>query len=110
MAARKLALVTFVLLAAAAACTRKPVVTVPTVTTPKFPDFVRPSVPPTFANSAAAAGEERGWAFLQAGDLKNAEREFSGVLRLMPSFYPADGISRCRMASSCARVLASSRR
>jgi tetratricopeptide (TPR) repeat protein len=66
------------------------VVAIPTVTTPKFPDFVRPSVPPSFANSPAAAGEERGWAFLQAGDLKSAEREFAGVLKVTPSFYPAE--------------------
>jgi tetratricopeptide (TPR) repeat protein len=83
-------IVLLLLAATAAACSRKTVVTVPTVTTPKFPDFVRPSVPPSFANTAAAVGEERGWAFLQAGDLKSAEREFAGVLRLTPSFYPAE--------------------
>jgi tetratricopeptide (TPR) repeat protein len=90
MVARKLALVTLVLLAAATACARKTVVTVPVVTTPKFPEFVRPAVPPAFANSPAATSQERGWAFLQSGDLKSAEREFSGALRLTPSFYPAE--------------------
>lgn len=65
-------------------------VTVPVVTAPKFPEFVRPTVPPSFANTPAAIGQERGWAFLQSGDLKSAEREFSGALRLTPAFYPAE--------------------
>jgi len=61
----------------------------PVVTTPKFPDFVRPTVPPEFANSQAAARHARGWAFLQSGDLKTAEREFSAALALAPAFFPA---------------------
>ena len=31
----------------------------------------------------------RGWQFLQAGDLRNAEREFKVALILAPEFYPA---------------------
>jgi tetratricopeptide (TPR) repeat protein len=62
----------------------------PAVTTPRFPDFVAPAVPSAFANSAAARGEHRGWAFLQTGDLKNAEREFSAVLAIAPGFSPAE--------------------
>ena len=30
----------------------------------------------------------RGWTFLQAGDLKNAEREFTLALKTTPAFYP----------------------
>ena len=61
----------------------------PVVTAPKFPDFMRPSVPAAYADSAAATGVSRGWAFLQAGDLKNAERELSTALKGEPAFYPA---------------------
>jgi tetratricopeptide (TPR) repeat protein len=62
----------------------------PIVTTPRFPEFVRPSVPTALANSAAAINENRGWAFLQTGDLKLAAREFAAALRSDPSFFPAE--------------------
>ena len=78
------------LLVAAAACRPKPVLVVPAPSTPTFPDFVRPGVPPSFANSAAAISEEHGWAFLQSGDLRNAEREFATALKAAPAFYPAE--------------------
>jgi tetratricopeptide (TPR) repeat protein len=61
----------------------------PVVTTPKFPEFMRPAVPAAYASSAAAPGTSRGWAFLQAGDFKNAERELSSALKADPAFYPA---------------------
>jgi tetratricopeptide (TPR) repeat protein len=76
-------------LAAVSACAPK-LIPVPVVTTPRFPEFVQPAVPASFADSAAAAGEDRGWRFLQAGDLKNAEREFSTALQLAAAFYPAE--------------------
>jgi tetratricopeptide (TPR) repeat protein len=82
--------IVLLLAAVAGACTRKTVVAVPIVTTPKYPDFIRPAVPPSLASTAAAIGQERGWAFLQTGDLKSAEREFSAALRLTPAFYPAE--------------------
>jgi tetratricopeptide (TPR) repeat protein len=62
----------------------------PVVTAPKFPDFMRPALPPAYAGTAAAAGESRGWAFLQAGDFKSAERELSATLKAEPAFYPAE--------------------
>jgi tetratricopeptide (TPR) repeat protein len=63
---------------------------VPMVTAPRFPEFMRPAVPPALAGSAAAASESRGWAFLQAGDFKNAERELAAALKAEPAFYPAE--------------------
>ena len=66
------------------------IVPTPAVTRRTFPDFVVPAVPSAFADSAAARGEDRGWAFLQTGDLKNAEREFSAVLAIVPAFSPAE--------------------
>jgi len=77
-------------LVAVSACGRKPVVIVPVITAPRFPEFIRPAVPPTFANTPAAVSADQGWAFLQSGDLRNAEREFASALRTAPMFYPAE--------------------
>jgi tetratricopeptide (TPR) repeat protein len=77
------------LLAASTACAPK-IVPAPVVVTPKFPDFLTPTVPASYAESPAAISEDRGWRFLQAGDLANAEREFALALRLAPEFYPAE--------------------
>src|SRR5207302_10180236 len=71
------------------ACAPK-TVPLPALSTPRFPDFMTPSVPAAFANTPATINEDRGWRFLQAGDLKNAEREFQAALIGVPSFYPAD--------------------
>src|SRR6266511_959355 len=78
------------LVAFASACARKAVVTVPVVGAPKYPEFIRPAIPPALANTPAATMAARGWAFLQAGDLKNAEHEFSTALKQTPAFYPAE--------------------
>jgi tetratricopeptide (TPR) repeat protein len=66
------------------------IVPAPVVTTPKFPEFIHPIVPSEFANSPASGTFERGWAFLQTGDLKTAEREFSAALAASPGFAPAE--------------------
>src|SRR5689334_3168033 len=50
-------------------CAEK-IVPPPVVTTPKYPEFVRPAVAPSEANTSAAINEGRAWQFLQAGDLK----------------------------------------
>jgi len=71
------------------ACRGKSAVVVPVVTTPKFPEFVQPVVSPAIANTPAAQTQARGWAFLQTGDLRTAEREFALALRLSPAFYQA---------------------
>lgn len=83
---RRLLLAAFVLVSA---CAPK-VAPVPVVTAPRFPDFPRPTVPPSYADSPAAAGASRGWAFLQAGDLRQAEHEFAAALKTAPAFYPAE--------------------
>lgn len=79
----------FVALVVMAACGPK-VVPLPTASLPRFPDFVAPIVAAEFAGTAAAQNEMRGWTFLQAGDLKNAEREFAAALKRAPAFYPAE--------------------
>ena len=83
----------FALLATVAACAPKPVpaIVVPIAPfTPKFPDLMTPAIPASFAGSRAAAGQERGWRFLQSGDFKSAEREFQSALTMASAFYPAE--------------------
>jgi tetratricopeptide (TPR) repeat protein len=72
------------------ACAPKTIVPAPVVTAPKFPEFVRPAVPAAYANSPAAESQSRGWDFLQSGDVKTAEREFTAALKAAPGFYPAE--------------------
>ena len=84
---RKLLLALIVL---ASACAPKVVRPVPPVTTPTFPDFPQPSVPPSFVDTPVAAALSRGWAYLQTGDLKTAKHEFSTALVAAPEFYPAE--------------------
>jgi len=79
----------FVALVVMSACMPKSV-PLPTVSFPRFPDFIAPVVPAELANTAAAQNEMRGWTFLQAGDLKNAEHEFTTALKTTPAFYPAE--------------------
>lgn len=80
----------FVLGLCVAGCAAKAPAPVPVVTAPKFPEFIRPAVPPAFANTDAASLQDRGWIFLQMGDLKSAEREFATALKAAPAFYPAE--------------------
>lgn len=56
---------------------------------PKYPEFLFPAVPPTLQSAPAAARIDRGWRFLQSGDLSNADREFAAALKEAPGFYPA---------------------
>src|SRR5262245_65542151 len=72
-----------------AACGPK-IVPAPVVTTPKYPEFLQPTIPAEFANTPASQTFNRGWAFLQTGDLKTAEREFSAALTAAPAFSPAE--------------------
>jgi tetratricopeptide (TPR) repeat protein len=72
-----------------ASCAPK-TVPAPVVTAPKFPEFMRPTVPASYANSPVAEGQERGWAFLQTGDVRTAEHEFSAALKAAPAFFPAE--------------------
>jgi tetratricopeptide (TPR) repeat protein len=78
------------LVVAASACAPK-IVPSPVATAPKFPEFTPPAVPAALAGSQSAANFDRGWRFLQAGDFRAAEREFSLALQASPAFYPAEG-------------------
>lgn len=65
----------------------------PVVTTPRYPDFLAPPVPQAFTGTAAAAAHDRAWRFLQAGDLRGAEREVGVALQAAAAFYPAEAAS-----------------
>ena len=74
----------------AGACASK-TVPLPNESATRFEDFVEPTIPQTLTgNAAAVASQQRGWRFLQAGDFRNAEREFLLALRVAPQFYPAE--------------------
>src|SRR5688572_11359353 len=62
----------------------------PAVTTPRYPDFVFPAVPPEFAGQDLEKQHRFAWQFLQAGDLNSAERAFNVTLKRTPAFYPAE--------------------
>jgi tetratricopeptide (TPR) repeat protein len=92
------------LIALASACAPK-TAPLPAVTTPKYPEFVQPQVPPTYNGSPLATSQTRGWVFLQAGDLKSAEREFSVALKAVPAFYPAEaGLGYVALAGKDAKA------
>src|SRR5690242_19576088 len=56
---------------------------------PTFPEFQQPLPPADLAGSPLARQNERAWQFLQAGDLRNADREASVALKAQSLFYPA---------------------
>ncbi|MGE3177629.1 MAG: tetratricopeptide repeat protein [Vicinamibacterales bacterium] len=76
------------LAAVLSACAPK-LVPAPVVTTPRYPEFIRPSVPVALAGTKAAVAHDRAWRFLQAGDLKMAEREAQLALQASAAFFPA---------------------
>lgn len=62
---------------------------VPVVTTPAFPDFVFPAVPPAYAAGATGGEQRDAWSFLQAGELDQAERRFAALVARDAAFFPA---------------------
>ncbi len=79
----------FALVLAGACAGRMP--PVPAAAAPHYPEFVFPAVPPPLAQDGAAAERHaRAWRFLQADDLRNAEREFTAALKKNANFFPSD--------------------
>lgn len=65
----------------------------------RFPDFLFPSVPQGAWGAETVALHERGWRFLQGGEVRDAERAFRRALQLTPPFYPAEtGLGYVRLA------------
>jgi tetratricopeptide (TPR) repeat protein len=80
-----------VLAMVAGACAARTPAPLPAVSAPKFPEFMQPPIPRSLAGyPAAVTSQQRGWQFLQAGDFKNAEREFKLALSITPQFHPAE--------------------
>ena len=63
---------------------------VPPVTPPKFPDFIFPAVPQGLGSPSTLERHNLGWRWLQAGDPRAADRNFSAVLKESSGFYPAE--------------------
>ena len=57
---------------------------------PKFPGFVYPAAPAGVGTRSALERHDIAWRWLQAGDLRTAERNFSAALRQSDGFYPAE--------------------
>jgi tetratricopeptide (TPR) repeat protein len=80
-----------VLVAMAAACAPK-TAPIPVAGPLKFPEFVPPVSPDVATSSPLARQTERAWLFLQAGDLREAERESAVALKAQPDFHPAQTV------------------
>jgi tetratricopeptide (TPR) repeat protein len=78
------------LLILATACAPKTIPAPPAVSTPKYPDYIFPAAPAGVGTPAAIERHQAGWGWLQAGDLRSAERNFSAALKQSPPFYPAE--------------------
>jgi tetratricopeptide (TPR) repeat protein len=78
------------LLALASACGPNKLETPPPVSAAKYPDFILPAVPEGLGTPAAQERHQTGWMWLQAGDLKAAERNFEATLKASPDFYPSE--------------------
>lgn len=85
-AGRRLFLLLSLCFVSACATTRTPV---PVVVTPSYPDYPFPAVPDGLAGPGITAEHRAAWQFLQAGDVKVAERRFAALLTAVPGFYPA---------------------
>jgi tetratricopeptide (TPR) repeat protein len=78
------------LLGAAAACAPKTVDLPDPGAAPLYPDFIFPLAPADLGTPATHERHTAGWLWLQAGDLKAAERNFAASLQLTPGFYPSE--------------------
>ena len=72
------------------ACAARMPVVPPLPSALKYPDFTYPAVPQQLLKSPQAAAVDRGWRYLQHGDLGGADREFSVATKRPPAFVPAE--------------------
>ncbi len=62
----------------------------PTPTQPRYPDFMFPAVTADVAATGLGDRIERGWRYLQADNLRGAEREFTEALKVIPAAPPTE--------------------
>jgi tetratricopeptide (TPR) repeat protein len=79
-----------VTLALAAGCAPKKIELPPTTAAAKYPDYIFPAAPADLGTPAAQERHKVAWLWLQAGDLRAAERNFEAALKLNQDFYPAE--------------------
>ena len=66
-------------------------VTPPVVTTPRYPDYIYPTLSsPDPKQDDLLRQHDAAWRWFQAGDFARAEREFQAVLKRSPQFYPTE--------------------
>ena len=84
---RRVVLAVVLVTSVVAGCARP--VPAPIVTTPRYPGYIFPTLSQPDPKLAELLRQhDRGWGWLQAGDLTVAEREFQAVLKRSPEFYP----------------------
>ena len=76
------------MLALAAACAPKTAPPPATPGLPRYPEYVFPKATPGMSG-AVLLQHENAWRFLQAGDLRGAERGFTQLTKRSPDLYPA---------------------
>jgi tetratricopeptide (TPR) repeat protein len=86
----RFALAIAAMLSAVSACAPKPPALPDPAAAARYPDFMFPSVPERLGTPAALERHKAGWLWLQAGDLRQATRNFQASLRITPGFYPAE--------------------
>src|SRR5215510_13922290 len=74
----------------AAGCANNPPPTAPALGAPKFPEFVFPAAADGSATPGLIGEHRSAWQFLQAGDVRNADRTFNAITKQTPEFYPAE--------------------
>jgi tetratricopeptide (TPR) repeat protein len=56
---------------------------------PRYPDFVYPAAPEILGDARLQERHAAAWRSLQAGDVREAARQFTDIVRRTPAFYPA---------------------
>lgn len=56
----------------------------------RYPEFLFPEPPAGLGPADTIERHHIGWRWLQAGDLRAAQRHFNAALKLTPGFYPAE--------------------
>ena len=69
---------------------KKPDLPPPVAASAKYPDYIFPAAVAGLGTPAAEERHKAGWLWLQAGDLKAAERNFDAALKLSATFYPSE--------------------